>query len=215
MADKRQIKREIKRLQRIKTWQLLILLVIAGFLAVPFLRLNNIGMVQRREAVLAADRDGNDADVATRLYDLQRYVAAHMNADTGQFDLQGQYQRDKQKAIDEAANATAGSNNIHNQAEATCRARYPDYRAGSQLAYQQCFLDEIDKYPPASRTETNVVLPSAGLYRHSFASPLWSPDFAGFSVLAFLLIAFLIIVRMIALVVLHLVLKFRYRGFAS
>ena len=52
MADKGRIKQDIKNLQRIKTWQLIILLIIVGFIAATFLRLNSIGMVQRREAVI-------------------------------------------------------------------------------------------------------------------------------------------------------------------
>ena len=83
MADKGRIKQDIKNLQRIKTWQLIILLIIVGFIAATFLRLNSIGMVQRREAVISADKQGNEEDIITRLYDLQRYVAAHMNTDLG------------------------------------------------------------------------------------------------------------------------------------
>ena len=75
MADKRQVKRSIRQLQRIKTWQLLILLFLMSFVTATFLRLDNIGMDQRKKAVLTADKSGNEASIQSRLYDLQRYSA--------------------------------------------------------------------------------------------------------------------------------------------
>ena len=59
MADKGRIQKGIKDLQRVKTWQLVVLLVIVGFVAATFLRLNSIGMVQRRDAVITADEKGD------------------------------------------------------------------------------------------------------------------------------------------------------------
>ena len=49
--DKRKTKFRIKRLSQVKTWQLVILLIMAGFISATFLRLNNVGMIERREAV--------------------------------------------------------------------------------------------------------------------------------------------------------------------
>lgn len=102
MTKRQQRERGLKRLQQVKTWQLVLILVLALFVTATFLRLNNIGMVQRREAVMSADKQG-DADILrNRLYDLQRYAAAHMNADTGVIYLQESYNRAWQ-AIQEAA----------------------------------------------------------------------------------------------------------------
>jgi hypothetical protein len=201
----------MRQLQRVKTWQLLALLIISGFIAATFLRLNNIGMIQRRDAVLAADREGNDADATTRMYDLQRYVAAHMNASTGQFDLQGQYQRNLQTAIETATNSSNPNGNVNAKAEAVCRPRFAAWSPG----YVQCFTEELAKYPPAPDPAGNVTLPSPALYRHSFAAPLWSPDFAGFSVLISVVIALIIIARLVGLGILYLLLKHHYRGIGS
>jgi hypothetical protein len=211
VADRRHIKQDIRQLQRVKTWQLLTLLVISGFIAATFLRLNNIGMIQRRDSVLAADREGNDADAGTRMYDLQRYVAAHMNASTGQFDLQGQYRRDLQEAVETATNGSNPNGNVNAKAEAVCRPRFAVWSP----AYVQCFTEELAKYPPAPDPADSVSLPSPALYRHSFASPLWSPDFAGFSVLVSLVIVLIIIVRLAGLGILYLLLKHHYRGIGS
>ena len=186
--------------------------MLVGFVAATFLRLNNVGMAERRESVLLADEQGQDEDMANRMYDLQRYVAAHMNTSTGQFDLTEQYKRDYQKALDAVTDDANPNGNINAQAEATCRQRYPDYRAGTYLAYQQCFIDEISKYPPAPNPGDNFTPPAKELYRHSFAAPLWSPDFAGFSVLIFIFIASIIVARWVSFGFLTLLLKLRQRG---
>lgn len=208
MADKRQVKRSIKQLQRIKTWQLLILLVLAGFVAATFLRLNNIGMIQRRDAVLVADKNGDQTTMTQRLYDLQRYVASHMNADTDAFYLEHQYRRDAQKAVDAAKDDGNPNGNINAKAEAACK---PHYTVWSQ-AYVQCFTDELAKYPPSPDPINNVTLPSTEVYRHNFASPLWSADFAGWSVALCLVIILMIIARLGSILVLRLLLKHHYRG---
>lgn len=209
------IRHVYRQIQRIKTWQLLIILVLSGFVAATFLRLNNVGMDQRRAAVLLADKEGRDDDVFNRMYDLQRYVSAHMNTSTGQFDLTEQYKRDAQEAISAVSNDSNPNGNIFAKAQEVCRQRYPTYQAGSYLAYQQCTLDEIDKYPSAPELKNTLDLPNPALYRHSFAAPVWSPDFAGFSTLFFALIALVIIGRWLHFGLLHLLLKLRHKGISS
>jgi hypothetical protein len=195
-------------LQRVKTWQLLVILLLVGFVAATFLRLNNIGMIQRRDAVLVADKTGNEDTIQSRLYDLQRYIAVHMNTDSGPLYLEGQYRRDAQKLVDAAKNDDNPNGNINVKVEAVCKPQYTVWSA----AYVQCFTDELSKYPPSPDPTQNVTLPSTSLYRHSFASPLWSPDFAGWSVAVCLVILIMIITRLISLGVLHLLLKQHYRG---
>jgi hypothetical protein len=208
VADKRRVKKSIRQLRRVKTWQLLILLLLVGFIAATFLRLNNIGMVQRRDAVLAADKVGDGAAIESRLYDLQRYVAAHMNSETGPFYLEQQYRRDAQKAVDAASNDDNPNGNINVKAEAACKPRYTVWSP----AYVQCFTDELAKFPPSPDPAQNVNLPSTNLYRHEFADPLWSPDFAGWSVVVGVVILLMIITRLVSLGVLRLLLKHHYRG---
>jgi hypothetical protein len=208
VADKRQVRKTIKQLQRVKTWQLLILLILMGFLSATFLRLNNIGMIDRRDAVLAADKVGDLNVTQSRLYDLQRYVSEHVNADSGPFYLEAQYRRDAQRIVDEASNDDNPNGNINVKAEEVCK---PQYTVWSP-AYVQCFTDELAKYPPSADPAQNVVLPSTELYRHDFSAPLWSPDFAGWSILACIVIVLMILARLISLGILRLLLKQHYRG---
>ncbi len=207
MADKRQVRRSIRQLQHVKTWQLVILLILCGFVAATFLRLNNIGMVQRRDAVLQADKDG-DADVIKgRLYDLQRYVSSHMNADMGSIYLENQYKIDSQRIIDAASGDSNPNGNIYKKAQDVCAPRFSHY----SQAYLQCTVDYLAQYAPAGDPASSVTLPRADAYRHSYASPLWTPDFAGFSVLVCLFIILMIIGRLIGLVALRMILKMNNR----
>jgi len=64
MADKRGTRQAIRRLEEIKTWQLVILLVMASFISATFLRLNNIGMIERRDAVINTDKEGDEGKPA-------------------------------------------------------------------------------------------------------------------------------------------------------
>jgi hypothetical protein len=208
VADKRQVRKSIKQLQRIKTWQLLVLLFLMSFVTATFLRLDNIGMDQRKKAVLTADKSGNDAMIQSRLYDLQRYSATHMNAATGPFYLEGEYKREAQRRVDTAKTYVNPNGNIYAKAEGVCR---PQFTVWSE-AYVQCFADQLAKYPPSSNPAENVTLPDASLYRYSYDSPLWAPGFAGWSAVVTLAIAIMIIARLISLGVLQLLLKRHYRG---
>ncbi len=210
MADKRQVRRNIKRLQHVKTWQLVILLLLFGFIAAIFLRLNNIGMEQRRTAVLAADKTGDQQAIKSRLFDLQRYVSSHMNADMGAIYLQDQYKRDTQQTIDQAGNSNNPNGNVFKKAQEVCAPKYENL-GGYSLAYQQCVINQLNKYPAANSIQNSLHLPKADAYRFSYVSPLWSPDFAGFSVLICLLIILVIIGRLVSLGALRAILKMRNR----
>lgn len=215
VADKRQVQKRIRELRHVKTWQLLLLLALAVLIAATFLRLNNVGMVERRRGVVSADQAGNLEDMQNRLYDLQRYASEHMNASTGRIALENQYQRDSQKAKDaaEANGANNPNGNVYRKAAEVCDPlgisqgwRWPDPR------YISCIDTELGKYPASTNPGGSIKLPSASAYYHSFASPLWSADFAGFSVLACLVISLIIIGRLLTLGILRLLLKRHYRS---
>lgn len=213
MTDKRKVRSTLRFLQHAKTWQLFVVLILCGFVAATFLRLNNIGMIERRTAVIAADEAGDNAVTQQRLFALQRYVASHMNTDPGRIAFNGQYQRDSQKLKDEAASRDTSDGNVYQKAAAVCdpiaRAqgwRWPDPR------YTQCIDSELSKYPAANGPVTSIKVPDVSMYYHSYVSPAWSPDFAGFSLLACAILALMILVRLVSLFVLRLLLKRHYKS---
>ncbi|MDQ5932515.1 MAG: hypothetical protein QG649_600, partial [Patescibacteria group bacterium] len=158
-----------------------------------------------RTAVFSADKQGDQETIRARLFDLQRYSAGHMNADSGIIYLEAQYQRDTQAAID-AASARDGGNNINVLADQACKKQFGGY----SQAYVQCFAAELAKYPSGSNAPDKAALPSPNLYRHAFASPVWSPDFAGFSLLICGLIVVLIATRLLGLLLLRVLLRRHY-----
>ena len=201
MINKKQIRLNIKKLQHIKTWQLFILLILMIFVAATFLRLNNIGMVQRRAAVLSADEAGDEKVIKERLYDLQLYVTSHMNADLGKgLYLEASYKRAAQAAYD----SVETDSKVYQLAQETCA---PKFASWSQ-AYVQCTANELAKYP-GTATPT---LPGTSAYLHVYASPLWSPDFAGWTALICLALLIMSISRVLGYLILKMLLKYRHKS---
>lgn len=207
MAQRRGVRKTIKNLQRVKTWQLVILLVLMSFVSATFLRLNNVGMVQRREAVINADKQGDGETTRGRLLDLQHYVSGHMNTSQNDVYLASQYERDKTALIQQASAGNESGEVINQKVDAICKPQFSGYNQG----YVDCFAREYAKYAPGSDPVSQVKMPDPDRYRFVFAAPLWSPDFAGFSLLVCGLIVLLIIARAISLVVLRLLLRYRYQ----
>lgn len=179
-----------------------------AFVAATFLRLNNIGMVQRREAVIHADEAGNQDSIIERLSDLQRYVSGHMNASLGQgVYLEKSYNRDLQEWQSKAYGDSNPNGNIYKKAQEVCAPQFSSY----SYAYLQCTTNELAKYPAASDPATDTSRPRQEAYIHNFTSPVWSPDFAGWSVLVCGVILIMIIVRILSVAVLQLLLKQHYK----
>lgn len=209
MTDKRRLHHNIKNVQRVKTWQLLILLILAVFIAASFLRLNNIGMVERRDAVLSADQEGDEEVIIQRLSSLQRHVSAHMNTDLGRgVYLEASYNRDLEKWQAERYGDQNPNGNIFKKAQEVCAPRFSSW----STAYVQCVSNELAKYPSAEDLATDTSRPRQETYIYSYASPLWSPDFAGWAVLVSLVIILVIIARFATLGILHLMLFRQYKN---
>jgi len=208
VVDKRRIRRSIRQLQHVKTWQLFVLLILSIFVAATFLRLNNIGMIERRTAVIDADNAGNDTATQTRLYDLQRYVSSHMNTNLGKgVPLEATYNRVYNRLLTEASNDNNPNGNIYKKAQEVCAPKFSTYSS----AYLQCTVGELAKYPASSNLISSVNLSTSG-FVYNFVSPLWSPDFAGLSVLVCIAILTMIIVRLIGVGILKLMLRHHYRS---
>lgn len=209
VANKKQIRTTLKKISMLKTWQLIILLILVLFIAATALRLNNVGMDQRREGVYSADEAGDEDIIHQRLLSLREYSSSHMNANTGAFVLKNQYDRDSQKALADAQNKSEESEspngNIYKKAAEVCDPQFSGY----SQAYMQCFMNELNKYPESGAVSDSVVLPTAELYQYDFASPIWTPDIAGWTVLLAIIISVVIITKITLTVVLSMFLKRR------
>ena len=208
MSDKRELRTDVRRLKRVKTWQLLIVLILLCFVSATLLRLNNIGMLQRREAVLNADASGDQGATAAALIQLQQYSAGHMNANTGAFYLENTYKQAVKAAVEKAASYSDPNGNVLKKADRTCQAQFTGY----SQAYTECVAAEQRKYNAAPNPNDLVKFPNPSLYRYSYLSPRWSPDFAGLSIVVCLIVALVIVVRFIVLGILYLLLRRRYKS---
>ena len=218
--DKKKTKFRIKRLSQIKTWQLVILLIMSGFISATFLRLNNVGMVERRESVEHADKAGDIVNLQQRLYDLQRYVSTHMNADPGKIALDHTYKQmyDRKLKEFEEEIKNQSNNDTVSKVRAVCdaRARQGGYgRATTQAdpRYVSCINEEWEKYPAAKVANLQFEAPSTEPYYHTFVSPIWSADYAGWSLLVTIFIAMIIVMRLVVLGMLKLMLRRRNKLF--
>lgn len=209
MVDKRNVRHSLKDLQKVKTWQLVILLILSLFITATFLRLNNIGMVERRAAVIVADEAGDQEVIIKRLYDLQQYVSSHMNTDLGRgVYLESSYNRDLQQWQEENFGDRNPNGNIYRLAQEVCAPRFSSFSA----AYLQCTTSELAKYPAASELGDGSGQPRQETYIYSYASPVWSADFAGWSAVLSGVIALFILVRLASLGVLKILLRRHYQS---
>lgn len=204
MADTRQLHTLLRRVEQVKTWQLLVLLLLCGMVTLTFLRFTNINIVQRRDAVLQADRQGDSEALRNNLSALQRYSADHMNTTGAPLYLEGSYKRDVKKIVEQNS-AQSVHENAMSEADKVCKSQHPGY----SQAYVQCVAAEQAKFPSANPAAA-INLPSPSLYRHIFYSPLWTPDFTGFSVLVCIFLSLLIVVRLVSLAILKVLVRRRY-----
>jgi hypothetical protein len=225
---KNHIKRFLKSLTKVKTWQLLLIFLPMFFISATFLRLDHLGMTSRLEAVLTADKEGTDDDIKTALNDLKTYVFSHITVNilekngkeqlifgTGTFYLENQYMRDATKSLEEAQNSFNNDDNpngnVYKKADEVCSARAKQYgwhHHGQQ--YFDCILSELASYPSQGTIEDVVIapIPPASLYRYDFASPVWYPDLAGLALLISALLAVVIITRLLIYLTLRIILIF-------
>lgn len=209
--SKQSIKRRIRDTEKgIKVWQLMILLVMMSFVTATFMRVDNIGMMQLRAAVLAADEEGDKEKLDSALKELKGYVFTHMNSDTGVFQLANQYKRDFDAAMKEAGGRAESSNpngNIYKKASDKCDPKFAMYSP----PYLSCIMNELSKYPSAGDIKETFDPPSTELYRLEYVSPIWTISPAGASAAICVLIVLAIVTRILSLIVLKL-LFLRYRN---
>jgi hypothetical protein len=200
----------LRAARQLRTWQLLIILVLLAFVSATLLRLNNIGMVELRAAVLKADAGGNQQAIRTSLGNLQQYVSTHMNADLGPgVYLQGSYDRARDTALQAANNSTNPNSAVYQQASIDCRSRFVGGVASFRNDYVQCVVERVGALSQGSDPLNQLNLPKADLYRYDFVSPIWSPDFAGFSVLLAALLMLFIICKILFVGLARLLLRKR------
>lgn len=204
MTDVKALRFRIKRLKKLAIWQLALLFVVFSILSATFLRQNNLNMQDKRNAVIEADKSGDEKQITQKLYELQKYVSSHMNTDLGKgVEITETFKRNQIKYI----NDTQSNNNIniYKQANENCQAQ--NFKYLNQ--YRQCVYDYINSIPDGKVLSSTIISEDEMrlVYIHNYISPLWSPDLAGFFVLITAILVLVIVVRIISEISLRIMLR--------
>ncbi|MCL1929967.1 hypothetical protein FWF93_02430 [Candidatus Saccharibacteria bacterium] len=206
--ERRALRKLLKRAGLFSSWVLTLFLTILLVVTAYALRLNNLGMLELRQEVIAADEFG-DQEVLTRATsDLQRYVSTHMNTYMGELGiaLQHSYDRDVARAVEEsvARQQLNISPEVYARYDANCK---PQLAAG-EWHYVNCISSHID-YMGQNFDFSAPKLPAKELYYVNFTPPRVSLDFAGVMVMICLLLLLVIILRVTFNLLLRLVIKLK------
>ena len=161
----------------------------SGALTLYFLRQNNLTMLEKRQAVL--DADAAQQDVRPKLAELQSFVTTHMNTSLPKLGtapaIQLKTTYDKLIAAEQQRVSTERQR-ISEEATTYCEANV----RGLLSNRAACVAD----YTAARQvTEQSI---SSDLYKYNFASPRWSPDAAGFFMLAAMVAIFVLFLQLAA-----------------
>ncbi len=196
--------KELVKGRHIRTWQIAALLAIMLLLSGYFLRQNNLAMVRLRNEVVAADETG--AGLLESIEALNQHVFSHMNTQIVRpVELVKTYDR-QAKAIIEAT-VPAPNRSLYEEAARVCAGRgslFSDVR-------NQCVIDHINTNNTGFGELPTITLPDKNRFIYSFASPVWTPDLAGFSVLASVLLTVWLILRLLEKLLVILVIRYRQK----
>jgi hypothetical protein len=190
--DKKYLHHVWTRIRPIKVRYLLVPFLISAGLCVVALRDNNLRMVELRQEVYAADEANGDVEGA--LQKLRTHVYSHMNTNLSSgsgvyppIQLKYTYQRLQQA---EKQRVTQDSAQIYTDAQIYCEQQNPGGFSGRGR------IPCIEEYVSA-HTVKETSIPDA-MYKFNFVSPRWSPDLAGYSLLASMLLLAALILRILA-----------------
>jgi hypothetical protein len=173
---KRQLHHYWTKIRWIKPWYFLVLAVLSGIICIFALRANNQHMIGLREAVYTADK--NNTDVQAALKELQSYVTTHMNTNlsTGNTSvyppIQLKYTYERLSAAQKEQ--FAKNSDLYTEAQHYCEQQNSSDFSGRNRV--PC----IEQYVQDHTTQAAPAIPDA-LYKFAFATPKWSPDLAGWS----------------------------------
>jgi hypothetical protein len=174
--NKRRMHHMETKVRVVKPWYFLIITVVFGLSFIFALRANYTHMVTLRDAVYKADQ--SNGNVSGALQDLRSFVYAHMNTNLSSgntsiyppIQLKYTYERLTQAA---AQQATSSNTQLYTDAQTYCQQQdSTDFSGRNRVP---C----ITQYVSTHGVKVQPV-PDA-LYKFDFASPVWSPDLAGWS----------------------------------
>lgn len=156
-----------------KARYIFIIAIIFALISIVALRFNN-----KKAAVLAKqvrDKDTLAVDVRNDLTKLQQFVVKHMNSSV-KVELSSSYERAVSKA--KLGNIDVNGD-LYAQAQAAC-----DRQGVGSVAQAQCVQEYLNARVNPGQSNQPAQLPERSSFTYAFAAPNWTPDIAGFSLLA-------------------------------
>lgn len=188
--NKRYLHHYWTKIRPVSPWFLLVLCVLSAAVSVYALRSNNLRMIELREAVVKADEENGDTEKALR--ELREYVHSHMNTNLASghgaikppIQLKHRYDR---LANAEKERVAAKNSQIYTDAQAFCERQAPTgFSGGGRVP---C----IEQYVTQHGVKAKPI--PDDLYKFDFVSPTWSPDLAGWSLVAAAVFGFMFVFR--------------------
>lgn len=186
---KRHLHHILVLLRKVRVFYLVILVALGVGTSVLALRHNNMQAVELRDIVLKADQQ--NGDIETPLRQLREFTYSHMHSGLAAPDppVQLKYRYERLVAAEEAKVKDANAQ-LYTEAQRQCEAQIP---AGRSLGRIDC----IQAYVTARGVAPVKPIPDA-LYKFDFIAPLWSPDLAGWSIVATGLLVIILLARVSA-----------------
>jgi hypothetical protein len=167
--------KNFENVRRAPYFSWLVLFLISGLVCLAALRHNNTTMIGLRNDVYAADKANGNVEAA--LDKLRAYVYGHMNTNLSAgngvkppVQLSYTYARLQENA--------AQNSSLYIDAKNYCEAKIPASQSISGRGRIDCITQYVTDHgaKPANIPQ--------GLYQFDFVSPTWSPDLAGWSLVA-------------------------------
>jgi preprotein translocase subunit SecF len=179
----------LKLISEISTRAILYLLIASSLICIGALRHNNQTMVKLRDAVYTADK--NNQGINQALNNLRQYVYGHMNANlsSGNNGIKPpvQLKYTYQRLVEAQQNQIQVANSkTYADAQAYCKS------TGNAQFDNPCVQNYVVNHGVKS---IDVSVP-AGLYQFDFVSPSWSPDLAGWSLVASIILLLALLVKL-------------------
>jgi preprotein translocase subunit SecF len=177
-----------KAVSNISARTFLYLFIASAIVCVIALRHNNHTMISLRDKVYAADKD--DKDINTALNNLRTYVYGHMNTNLSSGNnnikppIQLKYTYQRLVAAQQNQLQTANQQ-LYKDAQAYCLA------TNNGSFDNPCVQNYVVNHG-IKQADVNIPV---GLYQFDFISPSWSPDLAGWSLLASLIFLLAFVVK--------------------
>lgn len=174
---------------------LLTVMLISGAGAIIALRSNNQKMLALKNEVYAADEKNGDVEAA--LIKLRNHIYSHMNTNlragstSSEPPIQLVNKFNRMVAAEQARIAALNnSTSVYSEAQARCE------KASIPLTTRaQCIQDYVSAN---GNGIPQLSVPPKEFYTFDFASPTWTPDIAGISLVVFAVSSAMLLIRLIA-----------------